>query len=96
MYCKDKTDSRFWLWPWGDTYLVYPGGRSSIRFERLREGIQDFEKFKILRAQLEKSGKANEVKQLDDVLKDFEMENLNGTNSNIALEKARHILNSFW
>ncbi|HEY5368179.1 MAG TPA: DUF4091 domain-containing protein [Hanamia sp.] len=50
------------MWPSGDTYFVYPGGRSSIRFERLREGIQDYEKFKILRAQLEKAGKSNEAK----------------------------------
>lgn len=89
------TDSRFGLWPGGDTYFVYPRGRSSIRFERLREGIQDYEKFKILRNDLEKSGKLNEVKKLDGVLKDFEMKNLNGSNSNIALEKARNILNSF-
>ena len=36
-------DSRFRTWPAGGTYVVYPGGRSSIRFERLREGIQDAE-----------------------------------------------------
>jgi len=42
-------DSRFRTWPAGDTYVVYPGGRSSIRFERLREGIQDAEKIRILR-----------------------------------------------
>jgi len=45
-------DSRFRTWPAGDTYLVYPGNRSSIRFERLREGIQDAEKIRILREQL--------------------------------------------
>jgi hypothetical protein len=28
---------------------VYPGARSSIRFERLRDGIQDYEKIRILR-----------------------------------------------
>src|SRR3546814_397171 len=28
-------DTRFRAWPAGDTYLVYPGGRSSIRFEQL-------------------------------------------------------------
>lgn len=42
-------DSRFYNWPAGDTYLVYPNGISSIRFERLREGIQDYEKIRILR-----------------------------------------------
>ena len=37
-------DSRFRTWAAGDTYMVYPEGRSSIRFERLREGIQDWVK----------------------------------------------------
>ena len=55
-------DSRFRTWAAGDTYLVYPGVRSSIRFERLREGIQDFEKIRILRASLstDKLAKLNE------------------------------------
>lgn len=43
------TDSRFRTWPAGDTYMVYPDARSSIRFERLIEGIQDAEKIRILR-----------------------------------------------
>ncbi|HJW16184.1 MAG TPA: glycoside hydrolase domain-containing protein, partial [Flavisolibacter sp.] len=30
-------------------YLVYPGGNSCIRFEKLREGIVDFEKIRILK-----------------------------------------------
>jgi hypothetical protein len=42
-------DARHTLWPAGDSYLVYPGGNSSIRFEKLREGIADFEKISILR-----------------------------------------------
>lgn len=43
------TDSRFRTWPAGDTYMVYPDARSSIRFERLIEGIQDAEKIRTLR-----------------------------------------------
>ncbi len=43
-------------WPAGDCFLVYPGPRSSIRFERLREGIQDFEKLAAVRASLEAMG----------------------------------------
>ena len=43
------TDSRFRTWPAGDTYFVYPDARSSIRFERLVEGIQDAEKIRVLR-----------------------------------------------
>lgn len=46
-------DSRFTKWPAGDTYLVYPDARSSIRFERLKEGIQDAEKIRILREEFE-------------------------------------------
>ncbi len=45
-------DSRYNKWPSGDTYLIYPGALSSVRFERLREGIQDYEKIKILREEL--------------------------------------------
>ena len=49
-------DSRFRTWPAGDTYIVYPGARSSIRFERLREGIQDAEKIRLLREELRGAG----------------------------------------
>lgn len=42
-------DSRFRTWPAGDTYIVYPQGRSSIRYERMVEGIQDYEKVKIVK-----------------------------------------------
>ena len=45
------TDSRFRTWPAGDTYMVYPDARSSVRFERLVEGIQDVEKIRVLRKQ---------------------------------------------
>ena len=41
-------DSRFRQWSSGDTYLVYPGNRTSIRFERLVDGIEEFEKIKAL------------------------------------------------
>lgn len=42
-------DARHVNWPAGDTFLVYPGANSSIRFEKLREGIVDFEKIHILK-----------------------------------------------
>jgi hypothetical protein len=41
-------DSRFRTWPGGDTYMLYPGNRTSMRFERFVEGIQEYEKLKIL------------------------------------------------
>lgn len=42
-------DARHTLWPAGDCFLVYPGGAGSIRFEKLREGIVDYEKIRLLR-----------------------------------------------
>ena len=48
-------DARHTLWPAGDCFMVYPGGVSSIRFEKLREGIVDFEKIRILREKVSRS-----------------------------------------
>ena len=48
-------DARHVLWPAGDTFLVYPGGDSSIRFEKLREGIVDYEKIRLVRQQAAQS-----------------------------------------
>ncbi len=77
-YCswvKDPLhDSRFRTWPAGDTYFVYPGPRSSIRFECLREGIQDAEKIRILRGELEREGDAEaleKLKKLNDLVARF-------------------------
>lgn len=42
-------DSRFGNWSSGDTYLVYPYARSSVRFERLRDGIEIADKVRTLR-----------------------------------------------
>ena len=44
-----QRDARHVLWPAGDSFLVYPGGNSCIRFEKLREGIADYEKIRILK-----------------------------------------------
>ncbi len=42
-------DSRYGHWMSGDTYLVYPFNRSSVRFERLIDGIEVAEKVRQLR-----------------------------------------------
>lgn len=44
-----QVDSRYGNWMAGDTYLVYPFNRSSIRFERLIDGIETAEKVRALR-----------------------------------------------
>jgi len=69
-------DSRFRQWPAGDTYLVYPDARSSIRFERLIEGIQDAEKIRILRAEFESAGTAEAMGKLELLNSTVEMFNI--------------------
>ncbi len=51
-------DARHVLWPAGDTFLVYPGSHSSIRYEKLREGIVDFEKIRLVRERAAQSADA--------------------------------------
>lgn len=51
-------DARFGSWPAGDCFLVYPGANSSIRYEKLREGIADYEKISILKKLVAGSGDA--------------------------------------
>ena len=46
------TDTRFRKFGAGDTYCYYPGNRSSVRFERLVEGIHQFEKVQIMRQEM--------------------------------------------
>ena len=60
-------DARHVLWPAGDTFLVYPGSQSSIRFERLREGIVDFEKIRLLRAWASGSADGNVMRLLGEL-----------------------------
>jgi hypothetical protein len=70
-------DARHELWPAGDCYLIYPGGNSCIRFEKLREGIVDYEKIRILREMASKStdkSVTDLLAQLDQHLKIFLVE----------------------
>jgi len=64
-------DSRFRTWPAGDTYLIYPDGRSSIRFERMKEGIQDAEKIRILREQFTAATETEKLKTLENEVTKF-------------------------
>lgn len=64
-------DSRFRTWAAGDTYSIYPGPRSSIRFERLVEGLQDCEKIYVLREELEAKGATGKLKKLNAKLSEF-------------------------
>ncbi|MCP5546457.1 MAG: DUF4091 domain-containing protein [Akkermansiaceae bacterium] len=59
----------FTSWPSGDCFLVYPGDRSSVRFERLRDGIETFEKIRLLREHARKNpALADGLRKLDQAL----------------------------
>ena len=72
-------DSRFRTWAAGDTYSIYPGPRSSIRFERLVEGIQDCEKIRILREELTAEGAKSKLEKLDRTVAKFTPEGVADT-----------------
>lgn len=64
----------FTSWPSGDCFLVYPGDRSSVRFERLRDGIESFEKIRLLRelaARQPDAALKDAMADLERVLSDF-------------------------
>jgi hypothetical protein len=63
-----EADSRFRAWPSGDTFIVYPEAKSSIRFERLIEGIQDFEKLSIVLTELQQQKNPESEKKLKSIL----------------------------
>lgn len=59
------TDSRFHMFAPGDTYCIYPGERSSVRFERLIEGVQHYEKVLILRDTYKKNGESKRLEAIE-------------------------------
>lgn len=87
-------DTRFGSWSSGDAYLVYPGLRSSIRFERLIEGIQDFEKINILRKCFIKNNRQDKLLQLKNILEGFDIGELKNKNAAETLQTAQERLNS--
>ena len=66
-------DSRFTSWAAGDTYLVYPDGITSIRFERLKAGITAFRKIAVLKAEFAENGDSASLQKLNQALSLFVM-----------------------
>lgn len=65
------TDSRFRLFAPGDTYCIYPGPRSSVRWERFIEGVQQTEKIHILREEYQASGNTTALQKLNKAVQTF-------------------------
>ena len=72
-------DSRFRTWAAGDCYIVYPFARSSIRFERLIEGIQNAEKVRLLRKEWTAKGDTKRLRQLEEAMKPYGWNGLKAT-----------------
>jgi hypothetical protein len=67
-------DARHDIWSAGDCFVIYPGANSCIRYEKIREGIVDFEKLRIIREKAAKSTDKNVkdlLQQLDEHLNVF-------------------------
>ena len=71
-----EKDSRFTAWPAGDTYVIYPFSISSVRWERLVQGIQLFEKYKILLAEATAAGNEARVAELEELLRSVDIKKI--------------------
>lgn len=64
-------DSRFKLFTPGDTYIIYPEMKSSRRFERLMEGIQNIAKLELLRKEYMQENKQADLELLSKAMEAF-------------------------
>lgn len=88
-------DTSYGAWPAGDTCLVYPGPRSSLRFERLREGIVAFEQVRLVRQALtwRRDGAARyALRELDRALSGFSYEAVQHIPAQDTVRAAREAL----
>ena len=88
-------DSRFHTWAAGDTYLIYPGGRSSLRFEHLIDGIQAYEKIRLLKKEYAEKGDKRKLDKIDKALQLFDETTLKEVPAAKAIGKAKRMLNNF-
>lgn len=91
---EPEKDSRFTAWPAGDTYVIYPHSISSVRWERLVQGIQQYEKYKILLAEAEAKGDAKTIKELEKLLQTINIKEIS-TRSEAMVNNFRNQLNKY-
>lgn len=88
-------DARWRRYPAGSLFQFYPGPRSSIRFEKLIEGIQASEKIRILKEQFIKEGNSEKLNELEKMLSPFELGKLETIPAAQIVENATMMLNKF-
>ncbi len=86
------SDARFRAWPAGDCFVVYPGGRSSVRMEKLAEGIRDYEKAVILMDEWRQCGDTVSLGNMAAVLEEFKAFALEEGGAGDAVKKARALV----
>ena len=87
-------DTRFRQWPAGDTYMVYPYGRSSVRFEKLIEGIQAFEKVRILREEFTATNNTQKLAELNALLALFGYDSQYSEDFSLLIQQGQKGLNA--
>jgi len=86
-------DTRSSIVPAGDKFIIYPQNYSSVRFEKLVEGIQDYEKLRILKKALQNNQPA--LKKLNDVLEGFTLARAKGISDySEYIDNAKKVINS--
>jgi hypothetical protein len=86
-------DTRFRTWTAGDCYCVYPDGRTSLRFDKLVEGIQDYEKARILMDRWALEGNDTRLQTLEAALEDFDYEIITAEGAAGTVHRAKLIIN---
>jgi len=81
--------------PAGDFFQIYPGPRSSVRFEKLIEGIQDFEKIRIIRDECIRKGEPEKLMKLNTILTSFEPELLDLKSADEMVTEAKKVLSHY-
>lgn len=89
-----RQDSRFGSWPSGDTYIIYPGAPSSVRFERLIEGIEDYEKIRILKEEFQNGSQQEKLLALEEILEKFQVGALASIDAGEMIRDPRDGLNN--
>ena len=83
-------DARHRLYGSGDCFIAYPGGRSSVRLDKLIEGIQLFEKIRILKEAISDQS----LEQLNAALEVFTHQDLYDHGAKAALDKIKNTIDS--
>lgn len=81
-------DTRFTAWAGGDTYVVYPENTSSVRFEKMIEGIQMFEKMQVLKADVK------QARTIQKLLQPFAYGQMNNKSLQKDIKKVSDYLNA--